>query len=98
MVELEGNNKVSARKLHKWLESKKDFTTWWKYKIDQADLKERIDFNFHKFVEVQKEGNRSVKRTFQDYHLTKDSALDLCMMEGAVQSVECRVQSVECRV
>ncbi len=90
MVELEHNGKVSARKLHKWLEAKQDFTTWWKYKVEQADLVENKDFNSHKYVEVRKEGNRSVKRTFQDYHLTKESALDLCMMEGTKRGKQVR--------
>ncbi|WP_297639059.1 antA/AntB antirepressor family protein [uncultured Clostridium sp.] len=46
-----GVNLVSARELHKILESKQDFTTWIKSRIEKYGFVEDEDFTFHKFME-----------------------------------------------
>ncbi len=84
MIELESNNKVSARKLHKWLESKRKFNLWWDFKKEQAELIESKHYLVgHKFV-------TSFNREYEDYHLTKDASLDLALMEGTKRGKEVR--------
>jgi len=39
-----GERIVAARELHAYLGSKKDFTNWMKYRIQQYGLVENIDF------------------------------------------------------
>ncbi|NET30647.1 MAG: hypothetical protein F6K19_01410 [Cyanothece sp. SIO1E1] len=82
MVEIEENDRVSARKLHKWLESKRSFSNWWSFKIEQADLILDTNFKVNKYVY---RGNE-----YDDYHLTKDSAMDLALMEGTKKGKQVR--------
>ena len=65
MIELESNGMVSARKLHKWLGSKRKFINWWEHKVESAFLKKSHDYIVgNKFV-------TSFNRSYDDYHLTK---------------------------
>ena len=43
---------INARELHKWLESKQDFSTWIKRRIKQCNFIENVDFvSLHQKVE-----------------------------------------------
>ena len=84
MVELESNSKVSARKLHKWLGSKRKCVDWWDFKTEQAELKEVNHYSVgHKFV-------TSYNRAYEDYHLTEDAAMDLALIEGTKRGKQVR--------
>lgn len=64
-----GRQAVSARMLHGFLGSKKDFSGWIKFKIAQCDLIENQDYEvFTKIGENQKGG-----RPTTEYALTIDA-------------------------
>lgn len=79
---------ISARELHTFLESKQDFTTWIKNRIDKYDLTENEDFTFHKFME-----GKSWKH---DYILKLDTAKELSMVEGNEKGKQARKYFIEC--
>ena len=47
---------VSARELHAFLESKQDFSTWIKNRIEKYEFVENADYLLHKFVEQTPSG------------------------------------------
>ena len=49
-------NSVNARDLHKALESKQDFSTWIKARINKLNLMEGQDYMLHKFMEQPTKG------------------------------------------
>ncbi|MDR2293357.1 MAG: antA/AntB antirepressor family protein, partial [Prevotellaceae bacterium] len=52
IYEHNGKQAVSARLLHAFLESKQDFSTWIKNRINKYDLVENQDYaSFHKIME-----------------------------------------------
>lgn len=68
---------ISARELHDVLQSKRDFTTWIKGRIEKYEFKENEDF----IVTFTKIGERkNVVR--HDYYLTIDTGKELCMIEN----------------
>lgn len=69
-----GNQIVSGRELHEFLESKRDFTTWMKDRIEKYGFIENEDFTLHKFVEG--------KTWTHDYILKLDTAKEISMVEG----------------
>ena len=59
---------VSARELHSFLESKQDFSTWIKNRVEHYDFVENQDFVvFHKKME-----NPNGGRPSQEYYITLD--------------------------
>lgn len=69
---------VNARDLHEFLESRKDFSSWIKDRIERYDLTENEDYVvFPKFGENSKGG-----RPKKEYALTLDAAKELSMVEG----------------
>ena len=42
---------VNARELHTFLESKQDFSTWIKNRIEKYEFVENADYLLHKFME-----------------------------------------------
>ena len=66
---------VNARELHGFLESKQDFSTWIKNRIEQYDFVENQDFiKLHKKMELSKTGQMGI-----EYHITLDMAKELAM-------------------
>ena len=62
---------VSARELHSFLESKQDFSTWIKNRVEHYDFVENQDFVvFHKKME-----NPNGGRPSQEYYITLDMAI-----------------------
>lgn len=47
---------VSARELHEFLESKQDFSTWIKNRIEKYEFVENADYLLHKFMEQTPSG------------------------------------------
>lgn len=92
ITEEKGKLAVSARELHAFLESKQDFSTWIKNRIDRYDLVENVDFIvFHKFVENPNGGRPQV-----EYVLTVDAAKELSMVEGNDKGKQARRYFITC--
>lgn len=68
-------NSVNARDLHKSLESKQDFSTWIKKRLDETDAAQNVDFIcFHKKMEAN-------NATMIEYILSIDLAKEIAMLE-----------------
>lgn len=97
LIKIEENNgekAVSARELHDFLESKQDFSTWIKNRIEKFDLLENIDYQaFHNFVECQ---NGIGGTTKIEYILSLDAAKELSMVEGNERGKQARRYFIEC--
>ena len=86
--EVNGKKLVSARELYKFLESKRDFTTWIKDRINQYGFIDGEDFTLHKFVE---------RKTWKhDYIISIDMAKELSMVEQNKKGREARKYFIEC--
>ncbi len=72
----------NARDLWNFIESKRDFSTWIKERIEKYDFTEGEDYLLHKFGEQvpHQGGMRTMQRI--DYHLTIDMAKELAMVEN----------------
>jgi len=86
-----GGETVNARDLHAGLESKADYSTWFKTQAERARLKEGKDFVvveslLHKDVEQTKRGGSNRK----DYFLTIEAAKHIAMMSGTEKGYEVR--------
>lgn len=84
----DGKQTVNARELHAFLESKQDFSTWIKLRIEQYQFVEHHDFTLHNFVE------RRVSKI--DYHITLDMAKELAMVERNEKGKQARQYFIEC--
>jgi phage anti-repressor protein len=85
-----GIETVNARELHKFLESKRDFSTWIKAKIDSFGFIENEDYiRIHKKVEAN-------NATLIDYHISIDMAKDLSMVENNAKGAEARTYFKNC--
>ena len=81
---------VSARELHAFLESRRDFSTWIKNRISEYDFVENQDFvRFHKKVEAN-------NATLIEYALTLDMAKELSMVERNEKGKQARRYFIEC--
>lgn len=81
---------VNARDLHTWLESKQDFSTWIKGRIEKYDFVDNEDFvRFHKKMEAN-------NATMIEYHLTISMAKELSMVENNDKGKEARKYFIEC--
>ena len=81
---------VNARELHAFLESKQDFSTWIKNRIEKYGFVENQDFvRFHK----KKEANNA---TMIEYYITLDMAKELSMVERNEQGKEARRYFITC--
>lgn len=70
-------NSVNARDLHKALESKQDFSTWIKRRLDETDAVENVDYMvFHKKMENPDGGRPQI-----EYILTIDIGKEIAMLE-----------------
>jgi phage anti-repressor protein len=83
---------VDARRVHAWLESKQDFTTWLKNRISEYSFQEGIDFC--SIILGSKTGHGGHNRT--DYAITLSMAKELCMVERNDQGKKARQYFIEC--
>ena len=83
---------VNARELHAFLESKQDFSTWIKNRIDQYGFVGNQDFiKLHKKMELSKTGQIGI-----DYYITLDMAKELAMVERNDKGKQARQYFIEC--
>ena len=67
---------VNARELYSFLESRQDFSTWIKNRIDKYGFVENQDFvRFHKKMEAN-------NATMIEYYITLDMAKELAMEQN----------------
>ena len=92
ITEQNGKQAVSARELHVFLESKQDFSTWIKNRIEKYGFIENQDFEvFHNFME-----NPNGGRPLIEYALTIDCAKEISMVEGNEKGKQARRYFIEC--
>lgn len=83
---------VNARDLHKFLESKQQFSDWIKGRINQFEFSEDQDFILvHKIME-QVSGSKHLI----DYYITLDMAKELSMVERNFKGKQARQYFIEC--
>ena len=58
---------VSARELHSFLESKQDFSTWIKNRIEKYEFVENADYLLHKTGELENKGLQGKIKTLFAY-------------------------------
>lgn len=88
-----GKRAVSARELHSFLESKQDFSTWIKNRIDKYDLVENVDFVTAPQIYGTANGGYSTRI---EYALTIDAAKELSMVEGNEKGKQARRYFLAC--
>lgn len=87
-----GKRAVNARDLHAFLESKQDFSTWIKNRIEKYDLVENVDYVLlHNFVEQVSGTKHRI-----DYALTVEAAKELSMVEGNDKGKQARRYFIAC--
>lgn len=92
ITEQNGKKAVSARDLHEFLESKRDFSNWIKDRIEKYDLVENLDYVvFNNFGENPKGG-----RPLTEYALSVDAAKELSMVEGNEKGKQARRYFIAC--
>ena len=82
---------VNARELHTFLESKQDFSTWIKNRIEKYEFVENADYLLHKKMELSKTGQMGI-----DYYITLDMAKELSMVERNEKGKQARKYFIEC--
>jgi phage anti-repressor protein len=85
------NNPVSARDLHTFLESKKDFSSWIKAKIEKYGFVENIDY-----LVLPQKGELENQRVRIEYALTLNTAKELAMVEGNKKGKMARRYFIAC--
>lgn len=91
MIKVNEQNQVSARELYEVLGYKQNgaFKRWFESFLDYGFL-ENVDFNLVQTSQVQKEGNRSVKRDFIDYLMTVEMAKEYAVLSRTESGKELR--------
>ena len=83
---------VNARELHAFLESKQDFSTWIKNRINEYGFIENQDFAVsHKKMENPQGGRPSI-----EYYISLDMAKELSMVERNEKGKQARQYFIEC--
>ena len=83
---------VNARELHAFLQSKQDFSTWIKNRVEHYDFVENQDFiKLHKKMELSKTGQMGI-----DYYITLNMAKELAMVERNDKGKQARQYFIEC--
>lgn len=91
ITEQNGQQAVSARDLHRFLESKQQFTDWIKDRIEKYGFIENQDFEvFHNFMK-----NPNGGRPLTEYALTLDTAKEIAMVEGNEKGKQARRYFIE---
>ena len=87
---------VDARRLHEFLDSKQDYTTWIKNRIRKYGFDEGIDYLLHKSVEQLPHLGATRTVTTISYHVTLDMAKELAMVERTPRGRQARRYFIEC--
>ena len=81
---------VNARELHEFLESKQDFSTWIKNRIEKYEFVENQDYvRFHKKMEAN-------NATMIEYFVSVGMAKELAMVENNDKGKQARQYFIEC--
>ena len=91
MIGGENQQTVNARDLWKFLESKQDFSTWIKRRIEKYEFIEGLDYLLHKFVEQLPSGAKHCI----EYLITLDMAKELAMVENNKRGRQARQYFIE---
>lgn len=92
ITEQNGRRAVSARELHHFLESRRDFSNWIKDRIAKYGFIENQDYEvFNNFGE-----NPSGGRPLIEYALSVDMAKELSMLEGNEKGKQARRYFIAC--
>lgn len=92
ITQKDGNQAVSARELHDFLEIGKDFSSWIKVQIDRCDFIENIDYQ-----SFTQKGEREIGGTIRiEYALTLDAAKEISMMSQSEKGKQARRYFIEC--
>lgn len=92
ITEQNGQQAVSARELHAFLESKRDFSNWIKNRIEKYGFIENQDFILlNNFGEQTGRGGHNKV----EYALTMDTAKELAMVEGNEKGKQARRYFIE---
>ena len=83
---------VSARELHSFLESRQDFSTWIKNRIEKYEFVENADYLLHKFMEQTPSGAKHKT----DYYVSVGMAKELAMVEHNDKGSQARRYFIEC--
>ncbi|MGL6098516.1 MAG: antA/AntB antirepressor family protein, partial [Fusobacteriaceae bacterium] len=88
-----GEQIVSARDLHEFLEVKKDFSDWIKTYVNEDDYGFELNIDYTTF-----KGNstKSVPRPRIEYILTTQMAKELCMLSKVEKGKQARKYFIEC--
>lgn len=89
LIKINENGLVNARELYEFLEVKKDFTDWFKYRVGQYDFEEEKDFTT---ILGKSTGGRPSK----DYAITIDMAKELSMVENNEKGKQARKYFIQC--
>lgn len=81
---------VNARDLHSFLESKQEFATWIKNRIEQYGFIENTDYVVDKIITQYNQIDRI------DYYLTIDTAKEISMVERNDKGKQARLYFIEC--
>jgi len=87
-----GEGAVSARELHAFLESKREFAHWIRDRIEKYGLVEGQDFTSHDEIVMREIG--ATRRI--EYALTIECAKELAMVEGNEKGRQARRYFIEC--
>ena len=93
ITECRGQRAVNARELHQFLESKQDFSTWIKSRIEKYGFLENQDFVTAPQKYGTANGGYSVRN---EYALTIDMAKELSMVENNERGRMARKYFIEC--
>lgn len=89
ITEYKGNQAVSARELHKFLEITERFSSWFERML-QYGFVENIDYQGCEFF------NALANQTLTDYALTLDCAKEISMIQRSKKGKEAREYFIEC--
>ena len=92
ITEQNGKKAVSARELHSFLESKRDFSNWIKDRIEKYGFIENQDFASFDNI-IKREKGATVQK---EYALSIDCAKEISMVEGNEKGKQARRYFIEC--
>lgn len=90
----DGGRVVSARELHSFLESKQEFSNWFKNRIEKYELIENVDFV--RLINLSSENHGRGGQNKIEYALSIDAAKELSMVEGNEKGKEARRYFIAC--
>lgn len=93
ITERDGKQAVSARELHAFLGSKKDFSSWIKDRIKKYGLALNQDFTL--LTDLGEQNKRGGHNKIE-YVLSLDCAKELAMLEGNAKGRQARKYFIEC--